>query len=44
MDHTSIVKLIEDLEQADPADAAELADSLADKLAHMLDPEREGSG
>jgi len=44
MDDTLFLKLIEELEQLDPAEAAEPADKLAEALARLLDPDRETSG
>jgi hypothetical protein len=44
MDLTLISKRIEDLEKSEPAEAAELADELAEALARILDPDREASG
>lgn len=41
MDHTSITRRIEDLENSDPAEAAEVADELARTLTRLLDDEKE---
>ncbi len=43
MDHTSITRRIEDLENSDPAEAAEIADELAVALARLLENKEEAT-